>query len=169
MTILKLDLDWKANENWMHDFIETRKSMLEGMGYEVNDVIIRESGSGEGYHLWIFISPEVKSDMTILKLQWLLVDDLTRCKINYERLKKKKPILDWNIFYDQILHKKDRKNGETKALNYFLEQYEKLIKETRQYSYIENNNKRLTNRQLAEKLNITQNKVRNLKKRFGIK
>jgi len=169
MTILKLDLDFKANKDWMHEFIETRKSILEGMGYEVSDVIIRESGSGDGYHMWIFISPDVKSNMKILKLQFILGDDQTRCKINYSRLKNQSPILDWNIFYDQILQKKDRKNGENKALNYFLKKYDELIRETRQYSYIENNNHRLTNKQLADKLNVNQNRVRTLKKRFGIK
>ncbi|MGC9309536.1 MAG: hypothetical protein ACP5D2_02455 [Candidatus Nanoarchaeia archaeon] len=105
-TILKLDIDFIPPKDWIKDFIITRTAMLEGMGYSVEEVIYRKSGSGKGLHFWIYITPFVNEDMEILKLQWLLNDDETRCKINLKRLTTKNTILDWNIFYDKILYKK---------------------------------------------------------------
>jgi len=106
-SILKIDMDWALPKEFLRDFILTRKILLESMGYSVKEIIYRKSGSMKGLHFWIYVEPKIKNDMEILKVQFLLNDCLTRCKINYKRLTTKRTILPWNIFYDKIIYKKE--------------------------------------------------------------
>ena len=106
MTVLKIDLDWLPPEQWEKEWQETRKLILSYFNLEARRIIVHRSGSGKGLHYYIHLNKDVP-DRKLLQLQFLLGDDLTRTKINYQRLKRKSRLIEWNILYDHITWKKD--------------------------------------------------------------
>ncbi|OYT41350.1 MAG: hypothetical protein B6U78_03080 [Candidatus Aenigmarchaeota archaeon ex4484_224] len=127
MSLLKIDIDHKEPfDKWKKEWIETRKKILEFFGFKVEDIVIYESGSKRGYHIYIKIDKEIP-DEEINKLQFLLGDDLTRVVINMRRIER--GVGYWNVLFSKILRKRSDKEDLKKAINLIeksnLNEYEK--------------------------------------------
>ena len=93
---LHLDWDWKPPKRWVNVWIDAKLRMLEDLGYKVGDVIIGGSRAEKrrGYHVWVHVTKvgtftEDEQNM----LEWLLLDDPTRTRIN--RLRVHRGIKRW--------------------------------------------------------------------------
>jgi hypothetical protein len=88
--VLQVDHDWKMPKKWMGFYVRTRRSLLESLGYEVKDIIWRESSSRKGYHIWIHIVGPPLTDEEKNMFQWLIgCDDPVRVRINQTRIKRR--------------------------------------------------------------------------------
>jgi hypothetical protein len=83
MSIAKIDIDVKMNEQLLNMFIATRKKIVEALNYTLMDV--QATATEKGYHFW-FILKEQLNDKDLCDLQFLLGDDQVRCRFNYLRL-----------------------------------------------------------------------------------
>ena len=104
MTMLKIDIDFKPPKPWLEEWIETRRNMLEHLGYEIERISIFDTK--RGIHAYIKIKQKI-SDEETNKLQFLLGDDHTRVKINQWRIKR--GIKRWNKLFHRVLYRKKRK------------------------------------------------------------
>lgn len=104
MSVLKVDIDVKLDESWFIRWIDTRKSMLDSLGFKVTMVFQHETTKGRNF--FFHIKPEC-CDEEINMLQFLLGDDHTRVKINAWRIKR--GIKHWNKIYDHKLWRKNQK------------------------------------------------------------
>jgi len=103
-TVLKIDLDYKAPEEWLLYWEETRCSMLKNLGYTLKRVKKHITTKGQNY----FIEIEEKlSPQATNMLQFLLGDDHTRVKINQWRIERGIP--HWNKIFDRKLWRKKAK------------------------------------------------------------
>jgi len=115
---IPIDVDSSLLPLWKEDFIQTRKAIVESLGYKFIRAIIKPSGEPlpwktqpqeqkpKHYHVWIWIeTPKSLSDMEKLRLQFLLGDDYGRCWINYLRITRRKNAL-WNKIFGYILWRK---------------------------------------------------------------
>lgn len=92
-SIIKTDVDSTLLARWKKQYVETRKAMLESLGFKLNRYIIRPS-SKRGYHCWWHIEGKPLDAMGILQLQFLLGDDIARCWMNFLRIKRGVPFTD---------------------------------------------------------------------------
>ena len=46
MTMLKIDIDFKPPKPWLEEWIETRRNMLEHLGYEIERISIFDTKRG---------------------------------------------------------------------------------------------------------------------------
>ena len=100
---LKIDLDLKLPEKWLELFIKSRKIMLEGLGFKVEEIVYRESL--RGFHFWIRIESEKRlNDMDINLLQFLCNDDVGRVVINAYRIKR--GVKNWNKLFSKVIWRK---------------------------------------------------------------
>ena len=113
MTILKIDIDFKAPKNWRLMWIWTRLELLEMLGYTPIDCF--EFETERGLHYYIEIKEQI-SDETINMLQFLLGDDATRVKINQWRIKR--GIKNWNKLFHQVLYRREDNIIECPRCNY---------------------------------------------------
>jgi len=81
-SILKVDVDIKMDVVMLQRWVETRKRMLESMGYHVVDVNYRYTR--HGMHFW-FILQEQLDAYTRATLQFMIGDDHRRCFYNFYR------------------------------------------------------------------------------------
>ena len=87
--ILHLDWDWKPPKKWIEAWKKTKTAMLESLGYKVTDIIMRESPSKKGYHIWIHLeTAKPIPDEQLNMLQWLCLDDPVRVRINQLRIRR---------------------------------------------------------------------------------
>jgi hypothetical protein len=101
--ILMIDVDWMPKPWWL-DWVETRKSILEGLGYQLTKTIRKPSQSGKGLHVWLYIETHKPlTDMEKVKLQYLLGDCIVRSSINYRRVRRGIKVF-WNKLFS-IKHK----------------------------------------------------------------
>ncbi len=103
---LKIDLDFRLDKfgGW-----ELYKEIARGVlkKYKIIKIIKLLSPGKKGLHVYFHISSEKKlSNKQVIRLQYLLLDDLTRTKIN---LNRSKFIDDFNVFFDKVLYNKKRK------------------------------------------------------------
>ena len=97
---LKIDVDLKLPKKWLEMFIKSRKVMLEGLGFEVEEIVERETE--RGHHFWIRINSKKKlSDMDINMLQFLCSDDWGRVIINAYRIKR--GVKKWNKLFSKVI------------------------------------------------------------------
>ena len=81
--VLKLDLDITVKDDWLRYWIYTRVRMLDELGVEVTDTIIRPS-SKKGYHVWFHLKTPISYDK-IGYLRFLCGDDYTRLWFHQQR------------------------------------------------------------------------------------
>jgi hypothetical protein len=83
MSIAKIDIDIKMDDNLLEKFIQTRKAIIQKLGYTY--ITHNITKTEKGYHIWFKIKEKL-NDKDLCDLQFLLGDDQTRCKFNYLRL-----------------------------------------------------------------------------------
>jgi len=103
--MLKIDVDYLPPKSWLREWIETRKTILESLGYKVKRIDIFKS-SKRGFHAYIQLDRPIPPQ-TLNKLQFLCGDDPTRVKINNWRIQR--GIKDWNVLYHRVLYRKKAK------------------------------------------------------------
>lgn len=101
MTLLKIDLDLHPPEDWLKDWIETRKIILQSMSLNVE--YIKVFKTTRGLHVYIKVSNKL-SDRKINKLQFLLGDDQTRVRINQWRIER--GVKNWNKLFHKVIYRK---------------------------------------------------------------
>jgi hypothetical protein len=104
-TILKLDLDNKLIDYWKEEWLKTRKAILEALNLKLEKVIIKESPSKKGYHVWLYVKGKPMNDLEVLRCQSLLGDCPTRCKINYIRITQRNITKWWNKLFAKHLRR----------------------------------------------------------------
>ena len=104
-SMLKIDVDYLPPKQWLEQWIQTRKTILESLGYKVKRIDIFKS-SRRGFHAYIQLDRPVPPT-TLNKLQFLCGDDPTRVKINNWRIQR--GIKDWNVLYHRVLYRKKAK------------------------------------------------------------
>jgi hypothetical protein len=105
--VLKLDIDWRPDDGWIDEWKRARVLVLEKMyGYRVEHFYI--APSQRGFHAWIHIASKKRlSDEDINRLQFVLGDDATRCKINAEKIKN--GLSDWNRLFSRVIWRRKSK------------------------------------------------------------
>jgi len=104
MAILKIDMDIKPPERWLNAWIETRKVLLDHLGFTWISYDIFKTTRGT--HIYIYIKEHLP-DAEINRLQFLLGDDYTRVKINMWRIEHKIPF--WNKLFHRVLYRRKAK------------------------------------------------------------
>lgn len=107
MTTLKIDFDWDPPFRFMEDWRDLCRWVLRE--YHVEGFGVETSPSGRGLHIRIFLREDL-DDMEVLRLQFLLGDDRTRCRLNYLRLMK--GIDHWNKLFVRRVQKRSRPQVE---------------------------------------------------------
>lgn len=103
MSVVFVDSDSSLMKVWMEDFVKTRIEILKFLGYKTKDVVVKKSPSGRGFHIWFHIDGKV-DDMEMLRLQFLLGDDVGRVWLNYLRIRR--GVEHWNKCFSEVLWKK---------------------------------------------------------------
>jgi hypothetical protein len=122
MAVIKLDIDLNHNyiknlglndkicDEWVKEFILTRKILLDIYGIEVEQMNYKKTE--HGYHIWFNVKNDLDNE-TVIRLQFILGDDHHRATFNLIRLlldKDKSPI--FNYFFTQKF-KKEVENNES--------------------------------------------------------
>jgi hypothetical protein len=81
-SILKIDLDVKPPEEWLQEWIETRKLILFAKGLDVTKIY--KHPTEKGWHFWFHLSHPISFDEAI-KLQFILGDDQQRVYFSLQR------------------------------------------------------------------------------------
>ena len=100
--VLKLDVDWMPDDpGWLEEWRRARRLVLEGLyGLEVLRFYIDRTE--RGFHAWIHVaSPRRLGDADVNRLQFVLGDDATRCKINADKIRN--GIGDWNRLFSKVI------------------------------------------------------------------
>jgi hypothetical protein len=85
-TVLIMDIDYLPRK-WLPFYEETRRLLLEALGYKVTRFIVKPSNSKRGIHVWIHLEGKPLTEMELLKFQYIVgMDDPVRTKINYRRV-----------------------------------------------------------------------------------
>ena len=82
---LKIDLDWLPPYEWLLSYRDMIITILDPFVI-VSKIEYKLSPGEKGYHVIIDLGEEI-NDMMALKLQFLLGDDRTRCRLNFARIK----------------------------------------------------------------------------------
>jgi len=96
--IAKVDLDIAPPDEWLKDWIETRKEILSYFGLEA--VKIRIASTKRGLHFWFHLDRGVDFE-TLMKLQFLLGDDHSRVYFSRQRLGFKRFRDKFNILFSE--------------------------------------------------------------------
>jgi len=80
--VVKIDLDIVPPDDWLNEWIETRKNILFFAGYDVTK--IRMHPSKHGLHFWFHLDAAVGYDI-LMKLQFLCGDDPKRVWFGLQR------------------------------------------------------------------------------------
>ena len=104
-TTLKIDVDYDFYGNrWRIEWMNTRVAILESLGYELYGGK-RCRRTTRGYHFWFTVKGNI-DDRTKNKLQFLLGDDVTRVKINNNRIDR--GVEEWNKLFSEVYWKQER-------------------------------------------------------------
>lgn len=90
---LKIDLDWKPPKDWLDKYLEYVGLVLSFIDLKPKSISCKDSPGGKGWHVTVELE-EAISDMQALRIQFLLGDDRTRCRLNYARIKA--GVKGWN-------------------------------------------------------------------------
>ena len=99
---LIIDWDWTPPEEWQKIWRKHVENTLKALGYHVKEIIMKPSSRRKTPHYWIHIKEEVDDD-TANMLQWLLLDDTTRVRINALRIKRGVKNF-WNKCFDHVTY-----------------------------------------------------------------
>jgi len=105
--IAKVDLDIAPPDDWLKDWIETRKEILSYFGLEA--VKIRIASTKRGLHFWFHLDRGVDFE-TLMKIQFLLGDDHSRVYFSRQRLGFKRFRDKFNILFSEKIEV-NRKDG----------------------------------------------------------
>lgn len=100
--VLKLDVDWMPpDRGWVEEWRRAREVVLrEVYGLEVDAFYV--APSERGFHAWIHVvSPRRLSDGEVNKLQFVLGDDATRCRINQWKIEA--GVRGWNKLFSRVV------------------------------------------------------------------
>jgi len=105
--VFKIDKDRKmVFDAFKEDWIKTTKLILSSFGLKVTDIIIKESPSKRGYHIWVHAEGEVQLEpKDIAKIQYLLGDDETRSYLALLRIDR--GVVHWNKMFDKVIWKRE--------------------------------------------------------------
>jgi hypothetical protein len=105
--VFKIDKDRKLTfDLFKEDWIKMVKNVLSNYGLKVVDVVIKESPSKRGYHIWIHAEGEVElKPIDIAKIQYIIGDDETRSYLAVLRIER--GIAHWNKMFDKIIWKRE--------------------------------------------------------------
>jgi hypothetical protein len=80
-----VDIDWMP-KRWWSFYCETRRVLLESLGYKLVRINKHPGPSGRGLHVWLHISGPHLTDYEKNKFQYLIGnDDPIRAKLNHHR------------------------------------------------------------------------------------
>lgn len=82
MSIAKVDIDRKLETELLKLFMRTRFLIVFEAGYTLKN--INHAETEKGYHFWFWLKERL-SDKELCDLQFLLGDDIKRCRFNYLR------------------------------------------------------------------------------------
>jgi len=104
--VFKVDLDKREPfERYKEKWIETRKLILEHLGFKIYHIDYELSGTGRGYHVFFICDSERElTDDEINCIQFLLGDDIGRVAINIKRIER--GIKYWNKMFSKVLWKR---------------------------------------------------------------
>lgn len=136
--IFKIDIDYHMNEEFEEDFIETRKAMLNQLGFEVKEVNSVPSDK-KGHHFWFICEGEEISPTRHNGIQLLLGDDYGRVKINQARIDRG---MEWddltNFIFSEVFWRRPE-DYEKKRVMKILEKYDMSDKDKKYVvDYMEN-------------------------------
>jgi len=87
--VLMVDVDWLP-QRWWSFYVETRRILLEALGYKLLRVIKHPGPSGRGLHVWLHVSGPPLNDYELNKFQYIVgMDDPIRAKLNHHRTWRK--------------------------------------------------------------------------------
>ena len=98
--VVLVDIDIKLHSELLKKFIETRKLILNFLGYAVTKINYTETD--KGMHFWFHLAKPVDK-YTLWELQFLLGDDHNRVRYNLMRLE-----LDTFDKFNVLFNKKKR-------------------------------------------------------------
>jgi len=104
--IFKIDKDNKiAFDTFREEYPKIIEAILKLYNLKLVDLVIKESPSKRGYHIWVHAEGDVKlTDLDIAKIQYFLGDDETRTYLNIMRIKR--GITFWNKMFSEIIWKR---------------------------------------------------------------
>jgi len=105
--VFKIDKDRKLTfDLFKEDWIKMVETVLSNYGLKVVDVVIKESPSKRGYHIWVHAEGEVElKPIDIAKIQYIIGDDETRSYLAVLRIER--GIAHWNKMFDKIIWKRE--------------------------------------------------------------
>ena len=94
--VLKIDMDWEPPSGWLDDWFEMARLVIVGQfkNFAMNRKV--EKSQNGGLHIRYELVCAMPA-MDIVKLQFILGDDRTRCKLNKVRVEG--GIKDWNKLF----------------------------------------------------------------------
>ncbi len=108
MSVAKVDVDIKLKPEAFKLWVESRKWIIQGLGYRLEKVNVKETE--HGYHVWFKIYETIPDD-ALAVLQFLLGDDQKRCQYNFLRAEA-------NVFkqFNALFNNKYKKPGNAITL-----------------------------------------------------
>jgi len=105
--VFKIDKDRKLTfDLFKEDWIKMVETVLSNYGLKVVDIVIKESPSKRGYHIWVHAEGEVElKPIDIAKIQYIIGDDETRSYLAVLRIER--GIAHWNKMFDKIIWKRE--------------------------------------------------------------
>lgn len=115
INVSKVDMDVKLSDEEKREWLETRKTILEGYyTFIVIDSIIHESD--RGFHLVVnYLSKYKISEYKQNFIQLILSDDIIRYKINARRIERGISFEKANILFSRILHRYPHEESRLKV------------------------------------------------------
>ena len=138
-TTFKIDIDYKMNRKQLELFKNTRKNMLEFLGFKIKEINTNKSDK-KGRHWWFICEHKKRHTPTELNfIQLLLSDDRGRWLINQRRISRKIPWDDYSNFIFSKIYWRRPADFSKKKFRMLMEK-SKLSKEERETitEYVEN-------------------------------
>ena len=138
-TTFKIDIDYHLNKRQLKLFEDTRKNMLEFLGFKIKEINTNKSDK-KGRHWWFLCEHKKRHTPTELNfIQLLLSDDRGRWLINQNRINRKMTWDDYSNFIFSKVYWRRPADFSKKKFNTLIKK-SKLSKEERETitEYVEN-------------------------------
>jgi len=115
--VFKIDKDNKLPfDKFKKDWLNLVRDILEKEKLKLVDVVVKESPSKRGYHIWVHAEGKRKlKNMDFVRIQYLLGDDETRAYLAIKRIER--GIRHWNKMFSKIVWKRDERYQIDKCLS----------------------------------------------------